>query len=74
MDGVEKAIPGPGRQLGDSRKKSLDGWAGQRTNFPIANASAVAVQRTSDREGLPPGPSTLGGGRPNKSLKKIQWG
>lgn len=35
------------RQLGNDRKKSLDGWSAQTTNLPIARASAVAVQRTS---------------------------
>lgn len=35
------------KQFGNDLKKSFDGWSAQTTNLPIANASAVAVQRTS---------------------------
>lgn len=35
------------KQFGKALKKSFDGWSEQTTNFPMARASAVAVQRTS---------------------------
>ena len=33
-------------------KNSLDGWSGRMADLPMARASAVAVQSTSDVDGL----------------------